>query len=39
MIKQISRVQIVIVSESGVNLWLIIRTWLIFFALNKHVFV
>jgi hypothetical protein len=39
MIKQISRVQIVIVSESGVNLWLIIRTWLIFVALNKHVFV
>jgi hypothetical protein len=30
MIKQISRVQIVIVSESGVNLWPIIRTWLIF---------
>jgi hypothetical protein len=38
VIKQISKVQIVIVSESGVNLWVIVRIWSLL-ALNRHVFV
>jgi hypothetical protein len=36
MIKQISRVQIVIVSESGINLWVLIRIWFLFHDLLNN---